>query len=117
VVLVVLVPIGAGKFPPLVSFIAEHAGGLVVGTPKVRVHVPVTGRVGSGVPSVTLPAASELVPTRAAPTPQSDPRVGVPANEAFDQHKTAAPASKAVSALLVLDKYRRMITFPAPALL
>jgi len=87
-VYVVFVPVGAAKFPPFVSLVPEHAGGLVYATLKVRVHVPVGGSSGSGVPIVTLPAESE--PAIAAPTPQSVPSDGVPAFDTPDQKSKVA---------------------------
>src|SRR5437899_4943702 len=110
---VVLAPMGEGNPPPLVSLVAEQAGALVNGTPNLRVHVCVDGRVGSEVPSVTLPASSELVATRAAPIPQSAPSVGVPAaKEAADQSNTNVPASSAASTPIGVDSYRLMLTTP-----
>src|SRR6267154_5399311 len=101
VVLVVLVPAGAGNPPPLVSFIAEHAGGLGYEVLKVSVHIPVAGMSGSGVPSVTLPAASD--PAMDAPVaPQSIPSEGIPAKTMAEENSTTVPATMAAIAPPVL---------------
>src|SRR5258708_348215 len=108
VLLVVLVPAGAGNPPPLVSFIAEHAGGLGYEVLKVSVHIPVAGMSGSGVPRVTLPAASD--PARDAPVaPQSIASVGVPAKTMAEENSTIVPTKIAAIAPLVLVNCRRIV--------
>ena len=108
VVVVVLVPTGPENPPPLLSFIAEHEGGLSGGTEKLSVHAEPIGAPAAGAPSVTLPAESD--PTMAAPVPQSGPSAGEAANEeAADHSITTVPAMSAVSTLPLLDKCHRMI--------
>jgi hypothetical protein len=112
VVVVVLAPTATANPPPFVSLTAVQAGGFSAGTENSIVHVPLMGIPTRGAPIVTLPATSE--PTMLAPlAPQSGASNGVAATEAAGQHSTAAPANRAMSALLVFDRYRRMFTAPA----
>src|SRR5260370_3626627 len=111
-VFVARTPTATAAPPPLVSFVAVHAGGFSGGTEKPSVHVGAMGLPATpGAPSVTLPA--ESAPTIAAPVPQSGPSAGEAANEEADQHSTAVPANRATITPLVLDKYRPIFTAPA----
>src|SRR5207249_10140072 len=86
--------------PPLVSFVAVHAGAFSGGSVNVSVHVR------APVPISTLPAESE--PTMLAPAPQSVRSVGA-ANDAPAQNNRAVPASKTISAPLVRETSGRII--------
>src|SRR5213593_2020317 len=98
-VFVDLAPIGAVCPPPLVSWIAVHAGAFGHGTVNVIVQV------AASCPSVTLPAASD--PTIIAP-PQSAP--GVAANDVPGQSSSVASTKRrAVRAAAVLTMVRCII--------